>query len=329
MLARRWNTIASCAHVHKFLTCYSMHIFYAQPWVNCCFPRTQTLLITNCLLRCTQCTRVYRWNTVASCSCQQRWYLYILYCILFAPPVSLVRAHTRTPPPPHTFTLYTRTLCTCACIQIEHHCFPRMSSAWYPYIQPAVREVCKKHGTYPFVAVCCRVLQCIAVCSRCQKLSTHAFVAVCWSVWGEVRTKHATLPFVTVSRSVLLYVGVVCKRHSIDAFVAVCCGVVREQCTNRSTHLCGVLQWSGNGCKRTLHIPVLQYVERGLWEARYTSLCCSTHPFVAVCCIFLQCFDAYVQEARYTSLCCSVCCSVLQCPCMYIKCMFVYMYRYT
>mmetsp|Transcript_50072 Transcript_50072/g.73545 ORF Transcript_50072/g.73545 Transcript_50072/m.73545 type:complete len:459 (+) Transcript_50072:25-1401(+) len=30
--------------------------------------------------------------------------------------------------------------------QIEHHCFPRMSSAWYPYIQPAVREVCKKHG---------------------------------------------------------------------------------------------------------------------------------------------------------------------------------------
>jgi len=30
--------------------------------------------------------------------------------------------------------------------QIEHHCFPRMSSAWYPYIQPAVREVCAKHG---------------------------------------------------------------------------------------------------------------------------------------------------------------------------------------
>lgn len=30
--------------------------------------------------------------------------------------------------------------------QIEHHCFPRMSSAWYPYIQPAVREVCKKHN---------------------------------------------------------------------------------------------------------------------------------------------------------------------------------------
>ena len=30
--------------------------------------------------------------------------------------------------------------------QIEHHLFPRMSSAWYPYIQPAVREVCAKHG---------------------------------------------------------------------------------------------------------------------------------------------------------------------------------------
>eukprot|EP00283_Hemiselmis_rufescens_P002090 CAMPEP_0173468700 /NCGR_PEP_ID=MMETSP1357-20121228/76986_1 /TAXON_ID=77926 /ORGANISM="Hemiselmis rufescens, Strain PCC563" /LENGTH=445 /DNA_ID=CAMNT_0014436925 /DNA_START=41 /DNA_END=1378 /DNA_ORIENTATION=- len=30
--------------------------------------------------------------------------------------------------------------------QIEHHLFPRMSSAWYPYIQPTVREVCKRHG---------------------------------------------------------------------------------------------------------------------------------------------------------------------------------------
>jgi len=30
--------------------------------------------------------------------------------------------------------------------QIEHHLFPRMSSAWYPYIAPKVREVCAKHG---------------------------------------------------------------------------------------------------------------------------------------------------------------------------------------
>jgi len=30
--------------------------------------------------------------------------------------------------------------------QIEHHCFPRMSSAWYPYIMPTVKRVCKKHG---------------------------------------------------------------------------------------------------------------------------------------------------------------------------------------
>lgn len=30
--------------------------------------------------------------------------------------------------------------------QIEHHLFPRMNSAWYPYIQPAVMKVCKKHG---------------------------------------------------------------------------------------------------------------------------------------------------------------------------------------
>ncbi|EKX38201.1 hypothetical protein GUITHDRAFT_89468 [Guillardia theta CCMP2712] len=30
--------------------------------------------------------------------------------------------------------------------QVEHHLFPRMSSAWYPYIQPVVSEVCKKHG---------------------------------------------------------------------------------------------------------------------------------------------------------------------------------------
>ena len=30
--------------------------------------------------------------------------------------------------------------------QVEHHLFPRMSSAWYPYIAPKVREVCKKHG---------------------------------------------------------------------------------------------------------------------------------------------------------------------------------------
>mmetsp|Transcript_5220 Transcript_5220/g.6075 ORF Transcript_5220/g.6075 Transcript_5220/m.6075 type:complete len:461 (-) Transcript_5220:175-1557(-) len=39
--------------------------------------------------------------------------------------------------------------------QVEHHLFPRMSSAWYPYIAPKVREICKKHGIkyayYPWV----------------------------------------------------------------------------------------------------------------------------------------------------------------------------------
>lgn len=39
--------------------------------------------------------------------------------------------------------------------QIEHHLFPRMNSAWYPYIQPAVMKVCKKHNInyvfYPWI----------------------------------------------------------------------------------------------------------------------------------------------------------------------------------
>lgn len=39
--------------------------------------------------------------------------------------------------------------------QIEHHLFPRMSSAWYPYIAPTVQRVCEKHGVryvrYPWV----------------------------------------------------------------------------------------------------------------------------------------------------------------------------------
>lgn len=39
--------------------------------------------------------------------------------------------------------------------QVEHHLFPRMSSAWYPYIAPTIREVCKKHGVkyayYPWI----------------------------------------------------------------------------------------------------------------------------------------------------------------------------------
>lgn len=39
--------------------------------------------------------------------------------------------------------------------QVEHHLFPRMSSAWYPYIAPKVREICEKHGVkyayYPYV----------------------------------------------------------------------------------------------------------------------------------------------------------------------------------
>jgi fatty acid desaturase len=39
--------------------------------------------------------------------------------------------------------------------QVEHHLFPRMSSAWYPYIAPTVRKICKKHGVryayYPWV----------------------------------------------------------------------------------------------------------------------------------------------------------------------------------
>lgn len=39
--------------------------------------------------------------------------------------------------------------------QVEHHLFPRMSSAYYPHIAPKVREVCKKHGVnyvyYPWI----------------------------------------------------------------------------------------------------------------------------------------------------------------------------------
>jgi len=39
--------------------------------------------------------------------------------------------------------------------QVEHHLFPRMSSAWYPVIAPVVRRVCKKHGVryvyYPWI----------------------------------------------------------------------------------------------------------------------------------------------------------------------------------
>jgi len=39
--------------------------------------------------------------------------------------------------------------------QVEHHLFPRMSSAWYPYIAPTVRKICAKHGVryayYPWL----------------------------------------------------------------------------------------------------------------------------------------------------------------------------------
>jgi len=39
--------------------------------------------------------------------------------------------------------------------QVEHHLFPRMSSAYYPYIAPTVRAVCKKHNVryayYPWI----------------------------------------------------------------------------------------------------------------------------------------------------------------------------------
>mmetsp|Transcript_15092 Transcript_15092/g.42570 ORF Transcript_15092/g.42570 Transcript_15092/m.42570 type:complete len:465 (-) Transcript_15092:76-1470(-) len=39
--------------------------------------------------------------------------------------------------------------------QVEHHLFPRMSSAWYPLIAPKIREICKKHDVkyayYPWV----------------------------------------------------------------------------------------------------------------------------------------------------------------------------------
>lgn len=39
--------------------------------------------------------------------------------------------------------------------QVEHHLFPRMSSAWYPVIAPTVREICKKHNVqyiyYPWI----------------------------------------------------------------------------------------------------------------------------------------------------------------------------------
>jgi fatty acid desaturase (delta-4 desaturase) len=40
-------------------------------------------------------------------------------------------------------------------LQVEHHLFPRMCSAYYPIIAPTVRAVCKKHGVryvyYPWI----------------------------------------------------------------------------------------------------------------------------------------------------------------------------------
>ena len=50
--------------------------------------------------------------------------------------------------------------------QIEHHCFPRMSSAWYPYIQVCVRA--RAH-------VCMYACVCSSVC-------------VCVFVWHSVST---------------------------------------------------------------------------------------------------------------------------------------------
>ena len=41
---------------------------------------------------------------------------------------------------------YVGYLCGGLNYQIEHHLFPRMSSAWYPYIQDTVMRVCKKHN---------------------------------------------------------------------------------------------------------------------------------------------------------------------------------------
>ena len=39
--------------------------------------------------------------------------------------------------------------------QIEHHCFPRINSSWYPTIAPVVRRICEKHGVqytyYPYI----------------------------------------------------------------------------------------------------------------------------------------------------------------------------------
>jgi len=164
------------------------------------------------------------------------------------------------------------------------------------------------------VIVCCRVLQCVAVC--CSMLRSTYILYV--SLKTFVSRYHQQC--VTACCSVLQRAEVCCN---VLQCAAVCCSALllhftysqlgshRPQVFWRTARHCNTLQHSATRCNTLQHT----YGQNGTYRLR---VYCMSHMWIESCCSVLQCvavfcsvllFACHIREKSHVA----VCCSVLQC----------------
>ena len=163
-------------------------------------------------------------------------------------------------------------------------------------------RVCRSIGTCHQLAVCCSVLQCVAVC--CSVLTCHQF-AVCCSVLQCVAVCCSVLQCVWMSPicSVLQCVAVHCSALQC---VSVCCSVLQcvAVCWRVVATCCRVLQRVAECC--SVSCAVTNSITNS-FSPLHTSHGACDGCFLVHACALVPYHDLGLLQ------CVAVCCSVLQC----------------
>ena len=199
------------------------------------------------------------------------------------------------------------------------------------------------------VAVCCSVLQCVAMCC-CSVLQC---VAVCCSVWHE-SWMYLVLFFYSLNRGILSFAlqhsATQCNEvqhaathcnNSSDIHVIHMETLCHSHC-NTAQHIathCNTLQHAATHCNNSsdihvIHMEALCHLHYNTVLLQYVAMCCSMlQCAVAVRCSVLQCVGVCWSVLYCVVVCCSMlqcvvvcCCSVLQCVavcCSVLQCVAV------
>ena len=183
----------------------------------------------------------------------------------------------------HTFAIYGDT--SIIYVLLRRRCSMSCSLLWYV-------AVSRNHNLHIIDAVCCGMLQCVAV--RCSALPC---VAVRCSALQCVAVRCSALQCATVGCSMLQCVTVC---HIMLQYVAVCCNVLQKCCSMSCSVCCSVnlciMQEKAFHFSANSHI-IAHRLQRIVIE-------CESEKRVSVCCSVLQCV-----ALRCVVVCC---CGVLQ-----------------